>query len=123
MDKRKLGNLTVSEIGMGCMGFSHGYGEIRKNIAANQPFIELVSDMAKRKNATNAQISLAWMLHKYPHVVPIPGSKNKERILENLGACNIKLTDEEFAELENALAGLTVYGHRRDVNMGSEYMD
>ncbi len=95
----------------------------KKNIAANQPFVELVSNMAQRKNATNAQISLAWMLHKYPHVVPIPGSKNKERILENLGACNVKLKDEEFAELENALAGLTVYGHRRDVNMGSEYMD
>ena len=95
----------------------------KKNIAANQPFIELVSNMAQRKNATNAQISLAWMLHKYPHVVPIPGSKNKERILENLGACSVKLTDGEFTELENALAGLTVYGHRRDVNMGSEYMD
>ena len=56
-------------------------------------------------------------------MVPIPGSKNKERILENLGTCEVKLTDEEFAELENTLAELTVYGHRRDVNMGSEYMD
>ncbi len=62
------------------------------------------------------------MLYKYPHVVPIPDSKNKERILENLESCSVKLTDEEFAELKNALAELTVYSHRRDVNMGSEYI-
>ena len=41
------------------------------------------------KHATPAQISLAWMLHKYPNVVPIPGSKNKGRIIENLDAANV----------------------------------
>ena len=95
----------------------------KQNIVANQPFIDLVTDMAGRKQATNAQISLAWMLHKYPHVVPIPGSKNQERILENLGAWKVELSDEEFQELENALAHIQVYGRRKDVNMGSEYMD
>ena len=43
--------------------------------------------------SSTAQISLAWMLHKYPNVVPIPGSKNKERIIENLDAANVELTD------------------------------
>ena len=95
----------------------------RENIIANQPFIDLVTAMAEKKHTTNAQISLAWMLHKYPHVVPIPGSKNQERILENLEAWKVELSDAEFQELENALAHIQVYGRRKDVNMGSEYMD
>lgn len=44
--------------------------------------------------------------------VPIPGSKNKERIIENLDSANVELTDAEFTELEEALSGLKVYGHR-----------
>lgn len=52
------------------------------------------------------------MLHKYPNVVPIPGSKNKERIIENLDADKIVLTDTEFKELETALNKCKVYGHR-----------
>ena len=71
-------------------------------MAANQPILDLLEQYAARKNATKAQISLSWMLHKYPNVVPIPGSKNQERILENLGAWNVALTDSEFAALEAA---------------------
>ena len=95
----------------------------QRNIAANQPFIDLVSGVAEKKHCTNAQISLAWMLHKYSCVVPIPGSKNQERILENLRASEVDLTEAEFQELENGLADLKVYGRRKEVNMGSEYMD
>lgn len=84
----------------------------RRNIEGNQPIVEMLKDFAAKKNATPAQISLAWMLHKYPNVVPIPGSKNKERILENLDSSLVELTDNEFTELENALNGLKVYGHR-----------
>ncbi len=84
----------------------------KENIAANQPILDVLADFSKRKNATNAQISLAWMLHKYPNVVPIPGSKNLERILENLGAANVSLTDDEFTQLETALNACTVHGHR-----------
>ncbi len=84
----------------------------RRNIEGNQPIVEMLKDFAGKKNATPAQISLAWMLHKYPNVVPIPGSKNKERIIENLDSAKVDLTDEEFKELEDALNGLKVYGHR-----------
>ena len=84
----------------------------RRNIAGNQPILDLLAAYAKRKNATSAQISLAWMLHKYPNVVPIPGSKNKGRILENLDAANVELTEEEFDSLEQALSRCKVYGHR-----------
>ena len=84
----------------------------RANIAGNQPIIDLLKQYADLKHATPAQISLAWMLHKYPNVVPIPGSKNKERILENLDASLVELSDEEFRSLEDALNKCRVYGHR-----------
>lgn len=84
----------------------------RRNIEGNQPIVEMLKDFAGKKNATPAQISLAWMLHKYPNVVPIPGSKNKERIIENLDSAKVELSDEEFKALEDALNVLKVYGHR-----------
>lgn len=80
--------------------------------AGNQPIIDLLKQYADKKQATPAQISLVWMLHKYPNVVPIPGSKNKERIIENLDASLVELTDEEFCSLEAALNQCKVYGHR-----------
>lgn len=84
----------------------------KRNIEGNQPIVEMLKKFADNKNATPAQISLAWMLHKYPNVAPIPGSKNKERIIENLDSANVELTDEEFSDLERSLNGLKVYGHR-----------
>ena len=96
----------------------------KENLAANQPILDLLGQYAERKNATKAQISLSWMLHKYPNVVPIPGSKNQERILENLGAWNVALTDEEFTALEAALAKIPVQGHRGFVEQqGSSMKD
>ena len=76
------------------------------------PIVEMLKAFADRKNAAPAQISLAWMLHKYPNVVPIPGSKNKERIIENLDSAEVKLTDAEFGQLESELNKCKVYGHR-----------
>lgn len=87
----------------------------KENITANQPILTAIRSLAEKKRATPAQISLAWMLKKYPNVVPIPGSKNQERILENLGAWNVELTDGEFGDFENALSGLKIHGHRGHV--------
>ncbi len=84
----------------------------KENIKGNQPIVDLVLKLAKKKGATGAQISMAWMLKKYPNVVPIPGSKNKERIIENLNTHKITLTDEELAEFENELKKHKIYGHR-----------
>ena len=96
----------------------------KENLAANQPILEVIARFANLKNATNAQIALAWMLHKYPNVVPIPGSKNQGRILENLGASNVELTDAEFKELETALDACTVYGHRGyDESKGKSFLN
>lgn len=87
----------------------------KENIIANQPVLDVLERFSTRKNATNAQISLAWMLHKYPNVAPIPGSKNQQRILENLAATNVELTAVEFNELETALDACAIHGHRGHV--------
>ena len=84
----------------------------KRNIEGNQPIIDVITEFAELKGCTPAQISLAWMLRKWPNVVPIPGSKNKGRIVENLGASEVELTDAEFDALEAALDELPVYGHR-----------
>lgn len=87
----------------------------KENIVANQPIVDLLKRFAVLTDATAAQISLAWMLHKYPNVIPIPGSKNKERIMENLGASTVVLSTNEFKELEDSLNALHIYGHRGHV--------
>lgn len=87
----------------------------KENMQANAPVLNVVKELAQSKGATPAQISIAWMLHKYTNVVPIPGSKNKERILENLGASKVVLSDNEFEEFESKLAACTIHGHRGHV--------
>ena len=84
----------------------------KENIIGNQPIVDLIKKWADKKGATPAQISMAWMIKKYPNVVPIPGSKNKERILENINTYKVHFTDDELKEFENELNKLKVYGHR-----------
>jgi aryl-alcohol dehydrogenase-like predicted oxidoreductase len=67
-----------------------------------------------RRGATPAQVSLAWMLHKKPFIVPIPGSRKIEHIQENLGAADIELTEEEFGRIEAELAMIEIHGNRTD---------
>ena len=84
----------------------------KENIIGNQPIIDLIQRFATKKGCTPAQISMAWMIKKYPNVVPIPGSKNKERIIENINTYKVKFTDQELNEFENELKKYKVYGHR-----------
>ena len=69
----------------------------------NQKLLELLYHMAKEKQATPAQISLAWMLCKKPYIVPIPGTKKYDRMVENAKSVDIRLTMQEVAELDQAL--------------------
>ncbi|MGN0445765.1 MAG: aldo/keto reductase [Acutalibacteraceae bacterium] len=69
----------------------------------NQALLELLHRIADEKNATPAQISLAWMLNKKPWIVPIPGSRRPERMRENFGAAAVALTAEEVRKLDAAL--------------------
>ena len=64
----------------------------KENMDANQPLLDLLHGFAREKGATPAQIALAWMLHKWKFLVPIPGMRREERIRENLGASEVVLT-------------------------------
>lgn len=88
-----------------------------ENIVANQPLLNLLYKVAKAKEATPAQISLAWMLHKKDFIVPIPGMRRDERIIENLSAVNIELTDYEFNQIEKELAKIEIHGNRTDADI------
>ncbi len=85
-----------------------------ENVEKNQPLLDLLHSVAEKKGVTAAQISLAWMLHKYPHVVPIPGMRKDERVIENLGAADIELSTEEFNNIESELNKIKIYGNRTD---------
>ena len=69
----------------------------------NRELLELLRDLAERKHATPAQISLAWMLCKKPYIVPIPGSRKVERMRENAGAAEVVLSPAEVEALDKAL--------------------
>jgi len=72
----------------------------------NRELLALLSRMAREKKATEAQISLAWMLCKRPWIVPIPGTRKEERMRENAGASGVLLTPDEVRALDDALAGM-----------------
>lgn len=84
------------------------------NVEKNQPLLDLLQKYADNKGATLAQISLAWMLKKKDFIVPIPGMRRDERVIENLGAADIELTDEEYNNIEIELSKITIYGNRTD---------
>lgn len=65
--------------------------------------LELLNNLAKEKEATPAQISLAWMLCKKPYIIPIPGSRKTERLKENLNSANIILTEDEIKNIDDRL--------------------
>lgn len=69
----------------------------------NQKLLQLLQRFAEEKNATQAQISLAWMICKKPWIVPIPGTRKLERLKENAGSSEIILTHEEIKRLDDAL--------------------
>ena len=85
-----------------------------ENVEKNQELLDLLNDIANKKKVSTAQLSLAWMLYKYNFVVPIPGMRSDERILENLSAGDIELSKDEFDSIENGLKNITIYGNRTD---------
>ncbi len=97
---------------------------VPENMSANQPLLDMLRKFADEKNAASAQIALAWMLNKYDHIVPIPGMRKEERVRENLGSADVRLTEQELLALENALFGIKIYGNRTDEGIAKlRYMD
>lgn len=84
-----------------------------ENMRANQVLLDLINRYAGEKHCTAAQISLAWVMHP-GHIVPIPGMRSDSRILENLGAAGVSITDEEYAAMNEALSRITIHGNRTD---------
>jgi aryl-alcohol dehydrogenase-like predicted oxidoreductase len=127
---------TIEELGIGFVPFSplgKGYltgkidekatfaaGDIRAVLPryteeariANKGLLEVISKFAERKNATNAQIALAWVLAQKPWIVPIPGTTKIHRLIENNGATDIVFTAEELQEIEVASAEIKIMGTR-----------
>jgi aryl-alcohol dehydrogenase-like predicted oxidoreductase len=79
---------------------------------ANQALVDLLGKIARGKNATPAQIALAWLLAQKPRVVPIPGTTKLNRLKENIGAVEIELTQDDRREIETALSEIEVKGAR-----------
>ena len=127
---------TLQELGIGFVPFSplgKGFltGKIDENTAfdkndfrnivprfseenrkANQTLVDLLVRMAKERNATSAQIALAWLLAQKPWIVPIPGTTKLHRLKENVGAAEVRLTDSDLKEINEAVAKIEVQGAR-----------
>ncbi|WP_339814260.1 aldo/keto reductase [uncultured Imperialibacter sp.] len=127
---------TIEELGIGLVAFSplgkgfltgkidentkFGEGDIRSMLpryaeearTANKALLDMIAMFAERKNATNAQIALAWVLAQKPWIVPIPGTTKIHRLTENIGAATIKLTADELKEMEAASAQIEIVGNR-----------
>ena len=127
---------TLEELGIGLVPYSplgRGYltGKVDENttfdstdirsrnprfqpeaIKANRVVIELLEKIGAQKNATPAQIALAWLLAEKPWIVPIPGSRKLERLVENNGAVNIELTADDLSQIESAMSQIKVVGDR-----------
>jgi aryl-alcohol dehydrogenase-like predicted oxidoreductase len=127
---------TIEELGIGLVAFSplgkgflagkidenteFGDGDIRKVLPrfteeariANKTLLDLLSQFAAKRNATPAQIALAWVLAQKPWIVPIPGTTKLHRLTENNGAASIELTKAELQEIENASSNIKITGTR-----------
>jgi aryl-alcohol dehydrogenase-like predicted oxidoreductase len=127
---------TIEELGIGLVAFSplgkgflagkmdentkFGEGDIRAVLpryteearVANKALLDLLNQFATRRNATSAQIALAWVLAQKPWIVPIPGTTKLHRLTENNGAAFIQLTMEELKEIENASVQIKITGSR-----------
>ncbi len=86
---------------------------------ANQALVDLLGRIGASKNATPAQIALAWLLAQKPWIVPIPGTTKLHRLQENIGAADLSLGADELRHIEDALAGITVQGDRYPAHLAA----
>jgi aryl-alcohol dehydrogenase-like predicted oxidoreductase len=79
---------------------------------ANQAVVDLIGEIATRKQATRAQIALAWVLAQKPWIVPIPGTTKLNRLAENVGAADVELTPDDLRDIDSAVSRIAVQGAR-----------
>lgn len=83
-----------------------------ENRKTNQALVELLKEIAANKNATPAQVALAWLLAQKPWIVPIPGTTKLHRLEENIGAASIELTANDVQQIESAASKIVIQGAR-----------
>src|SRR5687767_12997595 len=79
---------------------------------ANQSLVDLLGEIGRRKNATPAQLALAWLLAQKPWIIPIPGTTKLHRLEENIGAVDVVLTPDDLREIDDATTKITIQGAR-----------
>jgi aryl-alcohol dehydrogenase-like predicted oxidoreductase len=84
----------------------------QENLDANQVLVNVIKEVAASKNATPAQLALAWVLAQKPWIVPIPGTRKLARLKENLGAADVELTAGELRNVNDALLKIEISGDR-----------
>lgn len=123
-----IGFVPFSPLGKGFLtgtvspGDTFAPGEIRarvprfeaENLAANEALIDHVRALAEQRSATPGQVALAWLLAQYPFIVPIPGTRRRERIDENMGATAVALSADDIADLNALVERVGVAGNRYD---------
>lgn len=126
LEELGIGFVPYSPLGRGFLtgaldgGTTFQEGDFRKAlprftpeaIQANQRLIGLIKGIAEKKNATVAQIALAWLLCQKPWIVPIPGTTKMERLEENIGAVSIELTHDDLKEIDEIISSVAVAGDR-----------
>lgn len=126
-----IGFIPFSPLGKGFLtgkidaGTTFSSGDVRNNLPrfadgareANHHLVALIGEIAQRKQATPAQIALAWLLAQKPWIAPIPGTTKLHRLEENVGGASVQLTAEDLRELGEVLAKVPVQGERYNAQM------
>lgn len=84
----------------------------RANMQANQPLLDLIADLARRKHASHAQIALAWLLAQDPCIVPVPGMDKPGHLRDNIAAADVTLEESDLREMDERLAQIEIAGER-----------
>jgi aryl-alcohol dehydrogenase-like predicted oxidoreductase len=133
LEELGIGFVSFSPLGKGFLtgaiteSTTFGKGDFRnivprfseENRKANQSFVDVLSGVANRLKATNAQVAIAWLLSQKSWIVPIPGTTKLNRLEENLGAADLELSLRDLAEIETALSKIKLAGERYPAQMQS----
>ena len=131
LEELGIGFVTFSPLGKGFLtgkidvSTTFAEGDVRKNLPrfadeareANHNLVTLIGEVAKRKNATSAQVALAWLLAQKPWITPIPGTTKLHRLEENIGGADVELTAADLKELADVMAKVPVTGERYNAQM------
>jgi aryl-alcohol dehydrogenase-like predicted oxidoreductase len=131
LEKLGIGFIPFSPLGKGFLtgkidaGTTFNEGDVRNNLPrfaddareANHNLVKLIGEVATRKNATPAQVALAWLLAQKPWIAPIPGTTKLHRMEENVGGANVVLTADDLQALADVMARVPVQGERYNAQM------